>query len=226
MILSNTKKIIYISIPHTGSTFIVRNFVDYDTSIDYKFGDPSRNSFNPNPAQTHLFLSEAAPYLHHPIEEYTIILFVRNPVDYFISDYNFMERCRLGNRNSWYSVDIQDYIERKMTIDERVVDHIKWTIDLNSFFYNRPDKEDVLKSIFLPKVDCIDYKLPQVVCLKFENFSESVTYLYEKLNHKIPNLNQKINFSRQWQEKVVKNETRELIYNSFTKDFDLFGYSP
>lgn len=64
---------------------------------------------------------------------------------------------------------------------------------------------------------------PPVTYLKFENFAETVRYIYNKLDiGRIPDISQKINsHSRSIR---ITEPTKQLVYQTFENDFVDFNY--
>ena len=238
MIISNAKKFILLSPPHTGSTFIHaklhqtlrrlpcnRSFLNSLKILDPTSGKHNGGFLFRNTDKKHRFLSFALDYIDSPIENYEIINISRNPLTKVTCEY-------FHNLDMMYedvSVSTEDEGVFRTHWRQYVKGHIYYGVEhFLQRYLTDPDypclqlplaKEQ--KSLVRPY---IDITIPQpVTYLKFEHFAETVRYIYNKLDvGRIPDISQKINsHSRPIR---ITEATKQLVYQTFENDFVDFNY--
>lgn len=196
MIIDHHNKVVYLGVPQTGSTFIHEACKD-NKSI---FVD-SQN----------LKHSRASTAMRMGAIGYEYMLFVRNHVDCFKSEWNLMKRVANNGIN---------YIDK--------MQNGEWKNKCLDFYENNPNIDCYINSKLDHKINCekflwyIDIEC-HATYLKYEKFQESCSILFNKLKMRPPNTDIKINHSQNTK-LDIEEKTKQKIISCFEKEMRIFGY--
>lgn len=196
MIISHQNKIVYIGVPHTGSTFIHSYLSEFD---DLFVGDDTLK---------HATCSQA---LEFNTKGYEFILFVRNHFEYYVSEWCLMDR--VSDRSLTALEAFEDENWRNKCIEFK-----KEKPCFDSFLHKRLSHRDSNSSLF-------DFYLSDKthnIILKYENFDESCRFLFNKLGKTYISNKAKINKSTN--KPVISDKNKDLIEKVFAEEMEKFGY--
>lgn len=133
-------------------------------------------------------------------EKFFTFAFVRNPWDWQVSLYEYMLQSKNHYQHSLIKEmrNFEEYIEWRVTQDKHL--QKEWVTD---------EKDNII-------VDFIG---------RFENINEDFQEIckYLGINETLPYVNRTVNRKPYWY--YYNNKTKEMIYQSFKQDIDLFGYN-
>lgn len=228
MILSKNKKVIYIGVPHTGSSFIHLAARDV-----FHRGEIISNTqvFDHTINTKHWPVGKIADHFEiKDIQDYKLLIFTRHPYTYHLSDWNLRARLEA-------TVDEC----KKMTeaeIKEKYPDNSEWLISkVNADKMNRIDKKWEKFSEYLIEVALNhhywtyslflrynDLYLNDVEWLKFEDFNKSCARVFEAFGYDPPDTSEPFNIGK-WSKDDITQAAKDVLYHRFNMDFSLFGYT-
>lgn len=193
MPFSDSKKLFFIHIPKCGGTSIEDTFPEKRKYIGY--------GIFRNKALHHINFTEASIIYTKKWEEYTTFAIVRNPLDRFISDFNFINFCY--KKNNIKTLTINEYLDRAQNI-------------LNGKTFDIYDDHFYLQSSFIFNKN---NKLMVEHLFKLEEIKKIKDFLSKydlELLHKNKNKNN---------DKVILSKKQlEKFYNLYKKDYELLDY--
>jgi len=199
MPISFEHKFKFIHIPKTGGSSIEEVFSLFNKKNFWRptFIYKIEKCYFAPQHLTHNLLDHFSP----ESKDWFSFTYVRNPYTKIVSEYFYIHR-------SFYNVVIDNFTE----------DHFKdWIVnDLVKFDMDHK----------LPQSTFIDKEVDMV--LKFENIQEDFKKLCNKLNvkHELTHTQKdKGNINKNKIVEQLSKETKDLIYNIFKKDFEMFNYS-
>lgn len=217
MIISHSKKFIFIHIYKTAGTSITQallphaRFVEkistyYPSHILIKilnhfFGLNEMGNSWINGVSKHATAIEIKKYLDKKkFKEYYKFTFVRHPMDWLVSLYEYIKNTRHKDQN----------LLKKITFKEFVLREIKKKSPLQIDFLTEDNKFIVDK-----------------IC-KFENIDKDIETLFKILNidlkkNKLNHLNKSPRVTNFYE--YYDNELEEIVRDYYSKDFKLLGYN-
>lgn len=196
MIISHENKVVYVGVPHTGSTFIhcyLSRFDDLVVDCD--------NLKHATCLQSLVFNTKG----------YEFILFVRNHFEYFASEWSLMDR--VSDKSLAYIETFRDEQWKNKCIEFK-----KEKPCFDSFLQKTLSCRDSNSSLF-------DFYLSDRThntILKYENFDESCQLLFKRLGKTYPVGEPKINKSAN--KPLIKDKHKNLIERVYGKEMEKFGY--
>jgi len=218
MIISHSKKFIFVHIYKTGGTSVTSLFLPYARLVEkisgyYWFSRKSISLLNRifnlndngnkwiNGVHKHASACEIKKYIgKQKFDSFFKFAFVRNPFDWQVSLYHYIKQSK-GHRD--FSV------ANKMSFKDFVLREIDNQAPLQSDFLT-DKKGDII-------VDFIGYT---------EDVNKSLKYISDKLNinYYDPPILNKSKRKMDYREYYTDN-LRQKVYEYYKKDFELFGYS-
>ena len=206
MILSHSKKFIFVHLYKTGGTSIRRRLEKYDSSYNVLHWAKSKLTKNPvltSPiAHKHAKAKTIRGILGPEIyDNYYSFCFVRNPWDWQVSLYHYIVRG--GDPNNQHNDIINGF--------QNFTEYIHWRCAEDVHFQMDYVQDENGKQI----VDYIG---------RMENLNEDFKKICQHLDldvEDLPHLNKSV--SKKYQE-FYTPETRDLVYNAYQPDIDFFGY--
>ncbi|MEQ8573004.1 sulfotransferase family 2 domain-containing protein [Fulvivirga sp.] len=211
MLISKSKKFIYIHVDRTGGTTFSKAFKKYTIfQWSHRFHMLCLSIFGEIPS-IHLLKEQTALSLRDKIgtetyNSYFKFAMIRNPWEWLVSDYSYRQQ---------YKVATYHDIISKMTFEQ----YVKWKLlkkydEIDPFNNNRG-----LSSWFTDESGnlLVDY------VGRFENFSDEFQYFCQQIGVKatLPHLNQsKFNDYR----KFYTDELAVLVEQYFKLDIETYGY--
>jgi hypothetical protein len=208
------QKIIHLHIPKTGGTSIEHYFIDkYNLPLNHDFSksiDVNKKTYllaGPNKNDSilhsyhHMTLREIMKCKNINIKKlklYKIICVVRNPYERLISDLCYLKLLNEENKNDLLNI-INNYLNNKKTsYDNHRIPQYKY-LEIDDFIY-QGDNLNIIK---------------------FENLNFEMKLLgFQDFNiHANKSIYADYNFSN-----LLTSEIKNIIYNYYKKDFELFGY--
>jgi hypothetical protein len=205
MIISDTKKFIFIHVPKTGGISIRKCLEPYATVPVFKRNIKHIKKQQTNPK---LFMHAQATNLQKFIRkdqwDYFKFAFVRNPWDWMVSHYEYMIRIK----------DRRSARARKLGFEK----YVKWIQRADNKRY--PALKAGLK-IFITKDDAL---LVDFVG-KYENIKADFDHIcsVSDLAHTLPHLNKSKN--KKDFRSYYNEETKNIVSKMFSFTIDKFGYS-
>jgi len=196
MIISQKNKVVYIALPHTGSTLIH----NYCKQFDHLIVDD--NLYKHASVSTCLGLGAD--------EDYKFFIFVRNPVDWMKSKWAMMYRMTLVDQSFIDKQTCQEWKDRCISFRQKKPNIDEYILQLAS-----GDKVSLFDRY-------VDFPC-DITYLKYENFKQSCETLFEKLGIPVPDLNKKVN-SSEGINLNIKKETEEKIKSYFSHEIKKFEY--
>lgn len=204
MILSHSKKFIFVHLYKTGGTSIRRRLEKYDTSYNVLHWAKSKLTKNPvftspvahKHAMAKVIRKEVGPEIY---DNYFSFCFVRNPWDWQVSLYHYVLK---DNTNQHYDIisSFKDFTE-----------YIHWRCAEDVHF----QKEYVLDEAGNQIVDFIG---------RMENLNEDFKKICQHLDldvEDLPHLNKSVNKKYH---AFYTDETRDLVARTYAPDIEFFGY--
>lgn len=199
--ISHKLEFIYIHIPKTGGdslSFFLRNHVDDIIKIGKNGKGIDAWCVLTGKGIKHKTIDYYKDLYKDKIKNYFKFTIVRNPYDRILSFYlwskGFNANRNFDYKNDFDKKDFIEFINRKCSKKK-------------TFQYEFVDDD-----FYIVKYENMIDDLKQIQCLKnivnFDNLPRMNTSINSKLNY----------------EDVFDDETKELIYSKFKKDFELFGY--
>lgn len=207
------EKIIHLHVPKTGGSSIEHYLIDkYNLPSNHDFSkstDVDKKTYllagpNKNDSLSHSYhhmtlnqIIECKKINIIELKSYKIICVVRNPYTRIISDLCYWKLLNIENKNNLLNI-IKDYLNNNKIYDNHKVPQYKY-LEINNSIY----KGDNLKII------------------KFENLNFEIKLLgYSDFNiHENKNECGDYDFSN-----LLTSEIKNMIYDYYKKDFELFGY--
>jgi hypothetical protein len=199
MPICKKNKIIFVHIPRTGGTSILK-FLNIERKKENLYGGYCHYSLM---LKQHYPLHKIKIYLNQS-DNYFKFSIVRNPYSRIISIYNFMRELNSNKGRTFNSfLDLVEEIYRTNNFSE----HIYYQSLRNQweFILEKPDDEIDLDVLF-----------------KYEKFKSTELYLQLKFNKDNPLLH--FNHIKNYINLTTFQKYR--IYKLYKKDFELFNYSP
>lgn len=200
MPISHQHQCIFIHIPKTGGQSIHHII---NTHTEKELVGYSSNFIE----LTHLNALKIQELFPNEFNSYFKFSIVRNPYDRIVSEYVFSLKKRYRLYLPQFNLSFKKFVQKISEIDQNNQKHmcINHIIPQYEFIYHH-DK-------------ClVDY------IGKFEDFQNSIKYIQDQLhvNVETQHLNKTVHKPY---EKYFDKETKEIIYNMYQKDFELFNYS-
>ncbi len=226
MIISRSKKTVYIAIPHTGSsfffTFVAKHCFREWNLPEHDDGDWYLNAEYRKHSTLTEILSYATQELGIDAEEldtYTFFAVVKHPMDWMISDWD------IGHRKLQYYDGLTDEELNNQLVNKA---EVKWVLYLREEF----NKSDALIDYLTSRCPangptlyegylCNDRGI-QVHTLKFEDFAASYTTIADAFGLPAPDFNNKINVSNPH---TADEACRYFTLGRFHTDYIKYGYS-
>lgn len=195
-------KLIFVHIPKTGgstiSNILVPNINIHDEKyMEYLYGIKN------NKALQHLSIIEIKKIVKNTDDYYKFSI-VRNPYDRLVSEYYWCQIKNIGNKSGQKFDDFLNYI-----------------IDI---FKNNKFDTNIYTDHFIPQYKFLydDNILKVDKIFKFENFNNVLQFLKEKYDINT-NFYKHLKVHNGNKLNLTQNQ-KNIIYNLYKKDFELFNY--
>lgn len=231
MPISIKNKLIFIHIPKTAGSSILKRMTENDSNIIFRC-DNHKDIFvgNCDYHQIHYTykeINEACPKIDLNISDYKIFTIVRNPYYRFLS--TVIYNLKYDNKNMLSS--IQDYIEDILDLiiskDFKIIHDFKCICSGTDFYkFNLNDNIFSIELKHLtPQTDFITDSCNKInnkiTILKYENLETDIInnnlFLFKNLDH--VNRGYLNNY-----ENILNNSIKNKIYQMYKLDFINFGY--
>ncbi len=210
MLISSSKKFIYIHVDRTGGTTFSKAFKKYTKfQWSHRFHQFCLKVFGEIPS-IHLLKEQSALELRSKIdpsqyESYFKFAMIRNPWEWMVSDFSYRQQNTLATDHT---------IVNKMTFEE----FVKWKLHV------RKQQVDFLNHGLSSQFTDENGQIIVDHVGRFENFNEEFNFFCKKVGIKstIPHLNSSKFDNYQ---SFYNQETRDLVKEHFALDIKKFGYS-
>lgn len=211
MLISKSKKFIYIHVDRTGGTTFSKAFKKYTIfQWSHRFYMLCLSIFGEIPA-IHLLKEQSAKSLRDKIgkenfNSYFKFAMIRNPWEWLVSDYSYRQQYKVATYHDIISkMSFEEYVKWKLLENYHTIDPLGKNRGLSAMFTDENGNQ---------LVDHVG---------RFENFSEEFEYFCNKIGVKatLPHLNQsKFNDYR----KFYTEELENLVTQYFKLDIDTYEY--
>lgn len=190
MVICPQTKVVYIGVPHTGCTFIHKH-LNYRDLVRLKKHDT---------------LSSAKKYMGS-LNHYKIVMFIRKPEDYLLSEYCLLERVseECQHHDTEWGRRCKSFVIKGLNPDE-------WVI--------RKLHKIGRQSIFDSYID-VEINSHNLYRLKYECFGRSCAFLFQLLKKPQPDISVRINqkyphqFAHKFSADVLTRIRRQLKHDYF-----------
>lgn len=226
MIVSIPKKVIYIGVPHTGSSFFhdhVMRFYDPDTVpfqqlVTGKIYLNSAEKKHYTLSQIKKIMTTTLGVTHNSFSEFKVFCVTRNPINWILSDYSLM----LQARSKWKHFKEEDirssYDIAKANWIVNCIKRKNWKFENHVTQMTSYYKYSIFKHYSNIQHENIEY-------LKFEDFERSYTKIANSLDISLPSFNVVVNKSQYNKKQFIDKKTKNMIYDNLEFDFKNFGYT-
>lgn len=197
MIISESRKTIYIAFPHTGSTTIH----DYCAGFDHLIIDDN--------ALKHATVSQICDLGDY--REYKFYMFVRNPIDWIKSKWSMMCRINLIGLKYIEKQNVKQWRDECLELYEKKPNFNEYA----NWFMFRHEKNNVSIFEYYIDQDC------DITYLKFEDFETSCSVLFKALGIPKPLKYKRLNQTQNNNIKV-DNDTEKKLKNFFQEEISKF----
>lgn len=223
MIISRDKEAIYIAIPHSGSSFF-QDHVCKSIHGRYLPESDDGNIFVDSSFYKHASLQEIKAFadkkLGIDISKYHAFAVVRHPAEFLFSEWNLNKRV-IEQYRGCSEETLRQYINNEGMIG--------WILRVQEWF--DPDQPFLEYLKFISKVregsifqKYLNSDIPTTT-LRFEDFENSYTAIAAAIGVPVPNFDNKVNANPNKDSSQICKASRELIYETYSFDFQTFNYN-